>query len=136
MATRKNIQKAVVDKPEKFQLSEVGYSGNRMFDGVSQEETIRDLNFPNSLTTFREMSYHPAVNTPLSLYNSMISKAKFRILPPKDPSKKEKKQAEILETMFDDMETPMEDVIVDIMTMSIYGFSVIEKVYRRREGKN
>lgn len=134
MATRKNIQKASnLDKPEKFQLSEVGYSGNRMFDGVTQEETIRDLNFPNSLTTFREMSYHPAVNTPLSLYNSMISKAKFRIIPPKDASKKEKKQAEILETMFDDMETPMEDVVVDIMTMAIYGFSVIEKVYRRRE---
>lgn len=133
MATRKIVEKAKIDKPEKFQLSEVGYSGSRMFDGVTQEETIRDLNFPNSLSTFREMSYHPAVNTPLSLYNSMISKAKFRILPPKDPSKKEKKQYEAIESMFNDMDHPMEDIIVDIMTMSIYGFSVVEKVFRRRE---
>ncbi|MBL7378074.1 hypothetical protein IL400_23200, partial [Escherichia coli] len=45
----------------------------------------------------------------------------------------EKRQAEILSQMlFEDMEYPFEDVIQDALTMTTYGFSVCEKVYRKR----
>lgn len=133
MATSRKNQ--VQDKPERFTIGELGYNGEKMFDGVSQAELTKELNHPNSIRTYKEMSYHPSVNAALTLYNSMMQKANFRVVPPKDASKKEKKQAELVESMLEDMDTPIEDVINDIMSMGTYGFSVLEKVYRRRKKK-
>ncbi len=132
MATSKP-RTQVRNKPEQFRLDSVGYDGLRMFDGVSTEEAIKELNHPKSVKTFREMSYHPAVNTPLSLYASMVAKATFRVNPVKDATSREKKQAELVSGMFDDMDRPLSEVVQDIMTMTTYGFSVIEKVYRYRK---
>ncbi len=136
MATRKTpVQKATMsalDKPEKFQLSSIGYTGVRMLDGVMKEELDTTLDFPNNIKVYKEMSYHPAINAALSLYQTMVSKATFRIVEPKNATAKERKQAKIINEMLHDMETPLEDVITDIMTMTVYGFSVMEKVYRRR----
>lgn len=128
MATRKPAT-----KPKSSQMTEVGYSGLRMFDGVTAEETMRELNFPRSNKVFKEMSYHPAINTALSLYNSMIGKATFRFVPPKDATVREVKQAEMVESMFTDMDRPIEEVMIDIMTMATYGFCVLEKVYKIRK---
>jgi len=128
MATRKPAT-----KPKSSQMTEVGYSGLRMFDGVTAEETMRELNFPRSNKVFKEMSYHPAINTALSLYNSMIGKATFRFVPPKDATAREVKQAEMVESMFTDMDRPIEEVMIDIMTMATYGFCVLEKVYKIRK---
>lgn len=131
MATRKTAV-----KPKTNNMKEVGYSGIRMFDGVTAEETMRELNFPRSNKVFREMSYHPAINTALSLYNSMIGKARFRFVPPKDATSRETKQTQLVESMFEDMDRPLEEVMIDIMTMATYGFSVIEKVYKIRKKDN
>jgi hypothetical protein len=128
MATRKPAT-----KPKSSQMTEVGYSGLRMFDGVTAEETMRELNFPRSNKVFKEMSYHPAINTALSLYNSMIGKATFRFIPPKDATAREIKQVEMVESMFIDMDRPIEEVMIDIMTMATYGFCVLEKVYKIRK---
>lgn len=120
------------EKLDRFKLSEIGYSGLKMFDGISLEESHKELQHPTNIETYRAMSYHPAVNAALSLYNSMVSKATFRILEPKDATEQEKQQTDRVREMFNDMEISMEDVIVDIMTMTTFGFSVLEKVYRRR----
>ena len=122
--------------PSKFKLESVGYAGLKMFDGVSTEEAIKELNHPRSTKTFREMSYHPAINTPLSLYQHMVSKATFRVNPVKDATSREKKQAELVESMLSDMEVSLPDVVTDVMSMSTFGFSVLEKVYRRRDSKS
>lgn len=142
MATRlpKSHQKVSnLDKPERFSLGEIGYSGQKMIGGITKEEIHSALNYPQSITTYREMSYHPSINAALTLYSSMIQKAKLRFVPPKDATAKEKKQTEQIQQMFHDMDTPLEEVLEDIMSMGTYGFSVIEKVYRRRkysEGSN
>ena len=121
-----------LDKPERFKLGEIGYSGQRMFNGISLEESHRDLTHPLNIQTYRAMSYHPAINAALSLYQSMVSKATFVIEEPKDANEEEKNRTELVKQMFDDMDVSMEDVIVDILSMTTFGFSVLEKVYRRR----
>lgn len=121
------------EKIERFKLSSVGYAGLKMIDGISVEETHKELNHPHAIKTYRAMSYHPAINSALSLYNSMISKAEFRVLPVEDPNETEKEQAELIAGMLSDMETPLDDVLIDIMTMATFGFSVIEKVYKIRK---
>lgn len=128
------IEKAVapMDQPGRFQLGEVGYSGLDIFNGVTQEEIKRELNFPYSLKTYKEMSYHSCINSCLSLYDNLISKVSWRVAPPKDATEEEKKQAEFVEQCLHDMDVPFRSVIKDALSSNIYGFAVQEKVYRRR----
>lgn len=132
---KRQIQKQV-DKPQRFTINEIGYNGEKMFDGVSQSEIKKELNHPHAIKTYQQMSYHPSINAALTLYSSMMQKANFRVVPVLEASKKEKRQAELVESMLQDMETPLPDVINDIMSMGTYGFAVLEKVYRRRTKEN
>lgn len=129
-----NIEKAVApsDQPVRFQLGEVGYSGLHMFNGVSVEEMKRELNFPNNVKTYREMSMHSCINSCLSLYDNLISKVTWRVVPPKDATEEEKTQAEFIEQCIHDMDLSFRSVIKDALSSNIYGFAVQEKVYRRR----
>ncbi len=122
----------MLDQPERFKMAESGYLGLNIFDGVTQEELSRELNFPNSVRTFKEMTYHPAINAPLTLYQNLISKVSWRFLPPENATDEEKRQAEIVNQMMQDMDGTWREFISDVMSAQVYGFSVHEKVYRRR----
>ena len=69
------IIKAANEAPERFKLGESGYMGLNIFSGVSNDELKRELNFPNNIKIFKEMSYHSAINASLSLFES-IAKSK------------------------------------------------------------
>ena len=73
-ARKKAIEKAVspLDQPERFRLGEMGSLGLRTFSGVTQDELKAELNWPRSINTFRDMSYHSAVNAPLTLFENII----------------------------------------------------------------
>lgn len=138
MATRKKkteevLEKASgVDTPERFKLGSIGYSGLKMFDGVVETEMVADLKYPKSNETFEKMMLHPAVNASIALHKSMVAKATYRFLPPKDASEEEKSQTRVVEEMFNDMETTLPDVVAEAMTMLDYGFAPLEKIFRRR----
>lgn len=121
-----------LDKPEAFVLGEMGVSGAKMFGGIPTDEIKAELNFPTNLKTYKQMLLHPAVNASISLYKSMLTKATFRVLPAKNPTAKEKKQALIIEQMLGDMEIPLEDVIASSLTSLDFGFAPLEKVLRLR----
>ena len=130
------IEKASVypeDEPNRFRLGDIGVSGLSIFGGITETELKRELNFPNSIKTYQSMSYHTAVYAPLSLYKSLVNKVTYRFKLPDNPTAEEKNKAEILEQMlFKDMEHPFSSFIDDAMTMTLYGFAPVEKVYRRR----
>lgn len=127
------VQKAAPsDTPERFKYGELGYSGLNIFNGVSNDEVKRELNFPYSIKTFKEMSYHTSINACLQLYENLISKVTWRLVPPVEASEKEKKQTAFVEECLKDMDTPLRQVIKDALSSNIYGFAVLEKVYRRR----
>lgn len=94
-ARKKAIEKAVspLDQPERFRLGEMSSLGMRVFQGVPQEELKRELNWPASVNTFREMSYHSSINAPLTLFENIISKAAWTYKPPIDATEEEKEQA-------------------------------------------
>lgn len=120
------------EKPEQFRMGEIGTLGLNIFNGVSAEELIKDLNFPTSVKTFREMSYHPAINAPLTLFDNLISKVEWSFNPPEDATPEEIKQCKLVESMMQDMEQPWGEFISDTLSAQTFGFSVHEKVYRRR----
>ena len=139
MATRKKtaIEKALpLDTPERFRMGEMGNLGLKVFNGVTNAELKRELNFPNNIQTYREMSYHPAINAPLTLFENITSKATWTIIPPKDATEEEKNRCKIIESMMHDMDQPWEEFIKDSLSSLRYGFAVHEKVYRKRYTSN
>lgn len=132
------VEKAIskLDTPSRFQIGEMGYSGHEIFNGVSTEEIKRELNFPQSIRTYKEMSYHSCINSALSLYENLISKVTWRVVAPKDATEEEKNQCKFVEECLEDMDHPFRQVIKDALSSNIYGFSVQEKVYRKRLKSN
>jgi len=124
----------MIDEPEKFSaMSQSGYIGLNIFDGISNDELVRDLNFPTSVKTFKQMSYHPAINAPLTLYQNLISKVTWRVVPPDGATEEEKERAATIGSMMHDMEHPWSEFISEALTAQTYGFSILEKVYRKRK---
>ena len=137
-ARKKAIEKAVspLDQPERFRMGELGSLGIRHFGGVTQDELKAELNWPRSINTFRDMSYHSAVNAPLTLFENIISKATWTYKPPTDATEEEKEQAKIINQMMQDMEQPWSEFIRDVLSSNVFGFSVHEKVFRKRYKAN
>lgn len=125
-----------LDKPERMRLSEMGYSGMSIFSGITQDEMYRELTFPNSLKTYKKMSYHTSINSCLNLYDNLISKVTWRVVPPPNPTEKEKQDTEFINQCLQDMQTPLRRVVKDALSSNIYGFSVLEKVFYKRTKSN
>ena len=138
MEKKQKINKAVspLDQPERFRLGEMSSLGIRHFGGVTQDELKAELNWPRSINTFRDMSYHSAVNAPLTLFENIISKATWTYKPPADATEEEKEQAKIINQMMQDMEQPWSEFIRDVLSSNVFGFSVHEKVFRKRYKAN
>jgi hypothetical protein len=136
LATRKTkqevVQKVSDDAPVRFRLGEAGYLGLNIFDGISRDELKKELTWPNSIKTFKQMSYHSAITSPLTLFENIISRVTFRFIAPPNATEQEVEQTAIMNSMLDDMEQPFSDFINDALSSNVYGFSVHEKVYRRR----
>jgi len=137
VATKKlQSMQTQVDQPDRFKLSEMGNLGLSVFGGVTDSELRSELNFPHSIKTYKTMSAHSAINSALTLFDNIIGKAKWNMVPPKDASEEEKRQCKIVEEMMHDMEGTWPEFIRDVLSMNQFGFSVHEKVYRKRYTSN
>lgn len=134
MATSK--LKTNQDTPDRFRMSEMGRLGLSIFNGVSNDELKKELNWPASIKTYRSMNYHGTVNSAMTLFDNIVGKATWNFSPPKDATENEKMQAEVINSMLNDMDDTWSEFIRDVLSMNIYGFSVHEKVYRRRKRSN
>jgi hypothetical protein len=131
MPRKATITKSI-DTPDRFKLGEAGFLGLPMFNGVTTAEQKRELNFPNSIKVFKQMGYHSTINSAMTLFDNLISKVDWQITPPKDATEAEKEQCRIVQSMLHDMEQPWGDFISDVLSCNQFGFSVHEKVFRRR----
>ena len=132
-ATNTNLNVNFNNTPERFRLGEMGFLGLNMFSGVSQEELKRELNWPHSIRIYKQMTYSPSINSALTLYENIVGKVDWEYLPPKDATDEDKEHAKVINEMMHDMDgSTWREFINDVLSMMVYGFSVHEKVYRRR----
>jgi hypothetical protein len=137
MATKTiKTEKALQPEPDRFKLSEAGSRGTNLWYGVSQDELKSELNYPQSRTTFKQMSYHGAVNAPLRLYENIIGRTDWVVRPPQNATEEEKNQTDRVREMMQDMDHSWSDFIIEVLSMNRYGFSLHEKVYRKRFSAN
>lgn len=118
--------------PARFRFSEMGNSGIPTFVGITVDEIKQELNFPRSVRTFKEMSYHSAVNSPLTLFENIVGKLTWSFKPPVGASAEEIERSKIVHSMMSDMDQPWSEFIRDVLTCLQYGFAVNEINFRYR----
>lgn len=117
----------------RVKFSETGYTGLREFDGIILEESRKQLQWPVANKTYQEMAQDATIASALSLFEMMISRVKWRVVPPEDATEEEKQQAKFLRQCMDDMDHSWFSFIKEVTSMFTYGYCVNEKVYRRRQ---
>lgn len=133
--SKNDVTKAInpLDQPDRFKLGSMGYLGLNIFNGVTNDELKKELNFPCSINTYKQMSYHSTVNSALALFDNLISKASWEFKPPANATQAELKQVKIINEMMSDLDgQSWAEFISDALSANTFGFSVHEKVYRKR----
>jgi hypothetical protein len=135
---QETVAKATMnDVPERFKMAETGYLGLNIYAGLSEDEIKKELNFPASIKTYKQMSYHSTVNSALSLFDNLVGKADWKFKAPKDATPAELEQARMINEMMQDMDgQTWAEFISEALSSNVFGFSVHEKVYRRRLKSN
>lgn len=120
----------------RLSLSEVGFSGLTTMAGRILEEQNRAFRYPEFLKTVVEMRTDPTVAAALNVYRMMLTRPKWRVVPPENATETDKKRAKFVESCMDDMEGTWSQFMAEVVTYLEYGFSVQEKVFRRRLPRN
>lgn len=120
-----------------FRMGEVGSLGLSVTGGRILQEPRRNLRFPESMNTFQLMQRDPSIAASLNIIKMFVRRVKWTFKAPtgkeNDPQMKER--VEFFNGLMDDMDVSWNEFVTSVMSMCIYGFSVHEKVYKKRTGK-
>lgn len=115
--------------------SSVGDSGLKIYGGYLQEEFVRDLQGTKAMQVYREMEQNdPVVRAILYAITALITGTEWSWKAADDSDEAESAK-EFIEQVFEDMETPLSDVIAEACTMFAYGFAPCEITYKLRLGE-
>lgn len=125
----------MTDKKPKPTFTEVGGSGLRRWSGYVNEEFLPQLEGKIGLAVYREMSDNdPTVRAALTAIDMLVRRVKWK-LKPVSADEKDMKARDFVEGCIHDMHQSWDDFVSEAMSMLIYGYSVHEIVYKRREGR-
>jgi len=120
----------------RMNMSEVGYSGLKVSSGIIFEESRRELRWPDSIRTYKEMRKDTTISAALKAYELMISRVEWDVEACEDATDQQKLRAEYIESVMHDMEGSWFQFIKEVVSYITFGHSVIEKVPRRRRYAN
>lgn len=117
-------------------FSEYGRTGIRRFTGRVYEEFLTNLRGLQGVRVYREMSDNDdIVGASLNAIERIIAQTSWTVAP-YDDSNECKRDAQFLEECKYDMEHSWSDFILEANSCSIYGWSVLEEVYKVRKGES
>jgi hypothetical protein len=121
----------------RIKLGEQGFTGLRTHNKKILEETQAAFRYPAFISTVAEMRNNPTVGAAMNVYRMMMSRVKWDVQDPVNATPAEKARAEVVRTMMHDMEgQSWSSFIESVIPYLEYGFSVHEKVLRRRLSRN
>lgn len=120
----------------RISLGESGFIGLRTIWGRVIDDPSRAFHHPNFYRTVREMLNDAVIASAFNTYRMLLSRVKWTVEPPEDPTDEDKARAKFVQSCMDDMENSWAQFLSDVITYMPFGFSVQEKVYRRRLLKN
>ena len=124
----------LVDEP-KDPLEELGVTGLEQSGGRIHEEFLPQLQGRRGVQVFKEMRDNdPTVGAMLFAIEMLIRQVEWRVEPASE-SPEDQAAAEFIDGAFEDMSVTWDDTLSDILSMLVFGFSVLEEVYKVRAGR-
>lgn len=120
----------------RLKLGEYGVVGLNQISGIILEESKQELRFPEVNCTYKKMRNNSVIASAMSLYEMMVSRVKWTVVPPANATEEEKRQTEIVSQMVNDMEHSWFSFIKEVTSCFTYGYCVNEKVWRKRLKRN
>jgi len=127
----------VVEKARpRSEFREIGRSGLKHASGVISEEFLAALKGKRAVKAYSEMRDNdPVIGAVLFALNNLVRQARWSV-EPFDESDEAHNDAHFLEDNMHDMSTSWGDLIGEIMSMTVFGWSFFEPVYKIRSGHN
>lgn len=117
-------------------FKEIGNSGLNESSGYIYEEFLPKLQWPRAGAIYQEMSYNDPVITAILLCSRQLIRKVEWSVEAASKSSADEEAAEFLRSCMNDMSTTWSAFIDDLMSFFEYGWSYMEIVYKKRNGKN
>lgn len=115
-------------------MLEVGKTGLRRVSGIVQEEFLPQLRGRKAIQIYREMSDNDAiVGALIFAIERLLRQLEWRVEPASNNAD-DRANSEFIEQCMEDMSHTWDELIAEILTMIVYGWSWHEIVYKRRVG--
>ncbi len=130
--TNISLEQGTNDTPT-LTLGEIGRTGLIVLGGEVFEECQRELQWPEAMNTFKEMSKDASISAALDYVDNKVSTANWEVKIPEGHKEDLKDKAIFLGQIMNDMDHTWTDFIRQAASFGRYGFATVEKVYRYRE---
>lgn len=121
----------------KMDFREIGSTGLRRSGGFVLEEFLPQLSGTRARMVYREMSDNdPVIGGILLAFNEVMGRLDWHIEQPEEATPEEMLAYDFIKDCFEDTEDSWDNTLSSILSMFIYGFSVLEVVYKVRGGEN
>lgn len=122
------------DKKRKVNMRELGSTGLKQYHGLVYEEFLNELVGIRKVRIYREMSDNdPIIGAILFAIEKLIRQIDWKV-EPFSSDEEDINKANFLESCMGDMTITWEELISEILSMLIFGWSFFEIVYKRRLG--
>lgn len=116
-------------------ITEKGKIGQNRYGGVFHEEFLRELQGAKGINAFKEMSENDDVaGAVLLAIEMLLRQAEWRV-EPAGGTEADQRAAKFVEECLQDMEEGWTDILSEILSFLTYGWSALEIVYKRRNGR-
>lgn len=118
-------------------FSELGYSGLNRYGGHINEEFLSSLQGDKGIQVYEEMTKNDAVISAfLFAIRQLVRQVDWRI-EQQDNTPQDREAAEFLnQVLFEDLDQSWDDVMDEALSFLQFGFSVLEIVFKRRDGED
>lgn len=118
-------------------FQELGATGLRRSGGFVLEEFLPQLQGTKARQVYREMSDNdPVVGGILLAFNEVMGRLDWHIEKPEDASPADLAAFTFIEEAFSDLEHSWDITLSEILSMLVYGYTVMEVVYKIRGGSS
>ena len=113
-------------------FSEVGTTGLKVVQKQIIEDTRREWRMPTRIKTIDSMCDDGYLSAAIDFFIYTLGQVEWRVEAPIGATPQQKERAKAIHTMMNDMDHSWFSFIVSLLSSIKYGFSVHEKVYKRR----
>ena len=122
-------------KPSSTDFMEIGSSGLHQYGGEIRNDFLRQLQGKQQYANYREMADNdPVIGAMLHAIEMLIRSVDWTVEPSDPDDERAVAEAEFVSSCLGDMSVSWVDTLASIMGFLVYGYSLHEVVYKRRQG--